>query len=87
MPNGIATLAMGMPLSPRMRAIPSLTRVGEMRIYDGIATAAITTIDYVANLQSSIELNVSCSGGSLSPGRPAAVYRFNNAYLDLSAEL
>jgi hypothetical protein len=85
--SATTALALGMPLSPRMRAIPSLTRVGEMRIYDGIATAAVTTIDYVANLQSSIELNVSCSGGSLSPGRPAAVYRFNNAYLDLSAEL
>jgi hypothetical protein len=87
-----ATLAarLGMVLPVQMRTLPSASISGSIYVYDGAATATISSLGtaYWDTKAGAIEFN-STIGSSLTVGRPAITLLDNtsSAYLDLSAEL
>ena len=86
--NSGQSFVIRLPVTMRIQPIPT---VSNMRVYDGLSAAIVTSISSatVCSTTNTLGFDVGCSGTVLTPYRPLTIQGNNNtaAYIDASAEL
>lgn len=87
--NSTTAAVIAIPLYVPMRAAPTVSYSGSLRVYDTSAAGAVTGITGDSITSDHVSLSCTASGGGLTIARPAILMNNNSttAYIELSAEL